>query len=176
MDQRVHQLGLSLANEIFITWKNDRGQSIFEDLSEALPPNVPKGKEAWFWVLQLDEWKAFINAQGRNNEGEFHSLLQIFFKDNRVKKFLNKCQKRYVFSGGVPVQSSYYEYDRGDELKPGVFTGHRPSRARKIMWHTADDPDKYCWRDVEVLWELKKNKMETDSRTSSAIWRSKPRI
>ena len=159
---------------MFITGNNDKGRSIFEDLFEALPPNVPKEEKAWLWVLQLDEWKDFIHAQGRDNEDEFYKLLRVFLRDNRVRKFLNKSQKRYVFSEEVPElppgyeDGTYHEHHSGGEgngPKRNPFTGRRPPRAPRIMWHTADDTDKFCGSDVEVLWELKKDWMKIASVT-----------
>src|SRR4051794_34869878 len=139
---------------------------IFQSLFGILP-DICKDKEAWRWVARLKEWKAFIEAPGRDNELEFANLLQAFFGHKQAKKFVGGSKKMYVFSGNVPVDTSFHDYDRGgkgNNLNPDVFSTRRPSRSPRIKWHTANDGDKYGWRDVEVLWELKKNKMEINSK------------
>ena len=166
-DRRAEQLSSSLTDKFLLAGKNDKDQTIFQNLFDELP-EICKDKEVWCWVTQLPEWKAFIDPPGRDNEEEFANLLKAFFKRKRVKNVLGgRGKKMYVFSGSLPVDTSFHEFDRGgkgNDLKPDVFSTIRPPQSPQVIWHKADVDNRHGWRDVEVLWELKKNKKEITSR------------
>src|SRR5206468_1454565 len=52
-----------------------------------------------------------------------------------------------------------HEHDRGDggELEPDIFSTPRPSEAPKVKKCEAGVGNEYSWKDVEVIWELKRS-------------------
>jgi hypothetical protein len=150
-DRRAEQLSSSLTDKFLLAGKNDKDQSIFQNLFDGLP-DICKDKDAWRWVTRLPEWKAFIDPPGRDNELEFANLLKAFFEHNAVKNVLGgRGKKMYVFSGSLPVDASFHEFDRGgkgNDLKPDVFSTIRPSRSPLVIRHSADVGNRCGWRDV----------------------------
>ena len=104
-------------DKFLLAGKNDKDQSIFQNLFDPLP-DICKDKEAWHWVT---EWKAFIEPTGPNNEAEFANLLKAFFKHKTAKKVLGRSKRMYVISESLPVDTSFHEseLDRGEDSEEG---------------------------------------------------------